>query len=150
MQSGIGRVVMVQKVIPESKRNPNKVDDLLLQVNKFQSACRHDFRSLGVPELEDSLVEGTYVCHKASMTIRGIIPSSTLRCIDCSVERIESIEKVCPFCLGDMKMGQLHVIEPDGEDSRVKYFGDKYIYYSVRLRHCWNCNFTIACDEWNQ
>ena len=140
----------MQKVIPISRRSSNKVDALLLKVDKFQSDCGHDFRSLELPKLEDSLVEGTYICHKFSMTLRSTIPSSTLRCIDCSLEMVKSIEQTCPFCLGQMELGQLQVIEPDGTDSRVKYFGDKYIYYSVRLRHCASCNFTIACDEWNQ
>lgn len=139
---------MVQKVIPESKRNLNKVDDLLLQVDKFQSACEHDFRSLELPELKESLVKGIYIGHLAYGQL--YIPSSKLRCIDCSVEKTESVESVCPYCLGEMKEGQLHVVEPDGMNSRARYFGSAYIYYSVRLRHCFACNFTIASDEWNQ
>ena len=138
----------IQKVISISDRVPNRVDDLLLRVDKFRKARTHDFRSLGLPELNKSLVEGTYIGSMAQGQLK--VPSSKLQCIHCSLERTESIESMCPYCLGDMKEGQLHAYELDGMTSRARYFGSEYTYYAVRLRHCFNCNFTIACDEWNQ
>lgn len=66
-----------------------------------------------------------------------------IRCSRCGNVSRTSIEKTCPNCFKEMILGEL---DPD----REKYFGRDYIYYAVRLRHCFNCNFTVASDEWDQ
>lgn len=137
--------------IPIGGRKQNRVDGLHLKIKQIQKKCKHDFRILGKPRLTESLVPGIYVGFVAmgggTRGIRGI-PScieQKLVCLKCSKEKIANIVETCPKCLGSMKQGEVQ-----GVYSRIQYFGEDYLYYSIVLSKCSNCGFTIASDTWNQ
>lgn len=133
--------------IPIKERELNEVDKLTAQILRIQEACDHDFRLAKEPKLHESLVKGVFVGHleQGTLQVQRSELEMVLVCLRCSEEKVASIIKTCPQCLCPMKEEWCQ-----GAESREKYFGEEYLYYSATLSRCPNCGFTVASDEWDQ
>ncbi len=134
--------------IPVEDRVPNWVDTLNLQIKQIRKSCKHDFRLIKRPELQESLVPGVMVGKtEGPVKVGGRSEMTmTLVCLHCSEEKETTIMETCPRCLGKMKMAPHNL----GAGSREKYFGCDHLYFSIRYSCCQNCGLTIASDEWDQ
>ncbi len=116
------------------------------QVVDIQGSCEHKYSVVKHPDLVMSKVEGTYV-GAISGPISG--KASNLRfeliCAGCDLSKSFSASYTCPTCYTPLEKGRCL-----GARSRERYFGKDYIYYSIIVNRCTNCNFQIASDEWDQ
>ncbi len=132
--------------VPPENRVPNRVDKLNLQIRQIRQNCKHAFRLIKKPKMQESLVHGVIAYEKGPHTLAGYSDPLVLACLHCSEKKEATIIEICPRCLG--KMGK----EPFclGVDSRKEYFGCDHLYYVVRLYRCQDCGLTVASEEWNQ
>ena len=131
--------------VPAEERELNEVDNLNARIKTIQETCEHDFRLIREPNLIASLVRGVFVGSLAPARAASSEPYLVLVCLKCSKEESRSITSTCPQCL--KPMGEAQCL---GAGSRVRYFGQEYVYYSVAISYCTKCSFALASDMWDQ
>ena len=123
------------------------IKKLQAEISKIQNNCSHDFEVVNKLKLQETLVKGVFVGSTAGPVKVGYSETSLLlKCRNCFVEISTNISRRCPKCLSDM----VCTAECLGADSRLKYFGNDHLYYSIRLNGCSKCDFAVASDEWDQ
>lgn len=134
--------------IPLKNRKPNEVDSLEAKIELIRKNCNHDFRFAEKSDLSESLVKDVFVGDLASRAEEKVSPSKfkmTLVCLKCNKTKEAHPFETCPRCLGLMRREYCL-----GAGSRERYFGNKYLYYSIALSRCPKCGLVIANDEWDQ
>lgn len=127
-----------------AETHKNRVDELHAEIQRIQSECQHVFCCAEEPKLKESLVKGVFIGYDASRGAQGVEQGQfTIRCSDCSQEKIVYIREICPKCLGKMKADS-------GLEVREKYFGEDYLYYRASTSGCVVCSFRAVFDEWDQ
>ena len=120
--------------VPIKERELNEVDKLETRIKEIQDNCDHDFRLTEEPKLRETRVSGVFVG-----SVKGFgAPRMTLVCLKCSKVKETNVSEICPRCLGSMKPGKCL-----RAGSREKYFEGRYLYYSITLSYCPNCNFIV-------
>lgn len=138
------------KVLDKIKKTEKEIEKLKNRISLLQKKCRHSWKKNQKPDLKESLVPGTYIgeCHGYISETLSVPKTFDFgyECTKCNKTVSWVCTLTCPNCLT-----KLDVLHPClGAGSRVQYFGERYLYYSIQLRGCQKCKFLIACDEWDQ
>lgn len=130
--------------IPLEQRIPNNVDMLLVEIEKIQKDCQHDFRLTKRTQLAESKIKNVHVAYQAEKHGECGPRSIILQCLKCNKIKGTSVCSTCPQCLAGMKMHkELELHE--------KYFGEPYESYTyVRLFSCEGCGFRVVEDKYDR
>ena len=126
------------------KQFDNKVEELLEEIARIQTECKHKWVLTSDVVLKESKVKvkDIYIVGDASVPSRRDFVILELKCALCSQEKSAYAHNICARCLHEIKQGNLY--------DREEYFGKDYLYFAARLGHCVNCGLVVVWDEWDQ